>query len=183
MQFPPGYCPHNVKILYKGKKFSLVPETEEVANFWAQVKDSDFAENEKAKENFVSVVVPLFKKHHGDKLEEGFTFDDFDFSAIKDHLDSEREKRNARSKEEKQAETEKNKEIANFYNYCLFDKGVEKTANNLVEPPGIFRGRGEHPSIGLLKQRIMPEMVTINIGQDDLIPICTVPGHAWKRVY
>jgi DNA topoisomerase-1 len=54
--------------------------------------------------------------------------------------------------------------LANYYNYCIFDKGVEKTANNLVEPPGIFRGRGEHPSIGLLKQRILPEMVTINIG-------------------
>lgn len=128
-------------------------------------------------------MIPLLKKHHGDKLDEDVSLDDFNFDAIKDHLDSEREKRAARSKEEKQAEAEANKEIANFYNYCLFDKGVEKTANNLVEPPGIFRGRGEHPSIGLLKQRILPEMVTINIGQDDPIPICTVPGHAWKRVY
>ena len=40
----------------------MVAETEEVSNFWAQVKDSDFAENEKAKANFVSVVIPLFKK-------------------------------------------------------------------------------------------------------------------------
>jgi hypothetical protein len=78
-----------------------VAETEEIANFWAQVKDSDFAENEKAKTNFVSVVIPLFKKYHGDKLASDFTFEDFDFSPIKDHLESEREKRAARSKEEK----------------------------------------------------------------------------------
>jgi hypothetical protein len=65
------------------------------------VKDSDFAENEKAKANFVSVMIPLLKKHHGDKLDEDVSLDDFNFDAIKDHLDSEREKRAARSKEEK----------------------------------------------------------------------------------
>ena len=79
----------------------MVAETEEVSNFWAQVKDSDFAENEKAKANFVSVVIPLFKKYHGDSLEADVSFVDFDFSSIKDHLDSEREKRAARPKEEK----------------------------------------------------------------------------------
>ena len=52
----------------------------------------------------------------------------------------------------------------------------------MVEPPGIFRGRGEHPHMGKLKQRIVPEFVKINIGQENPIPICTVPGHSWKRV-
>lgn len=35
VQFAPAYKPHNVKILYKGKKFTLCVETEEVCNFWA----------------------------------------------------------------------------------------------------------------------------------------------------
>jgi len=35
VQFGPAYQPHGVKVLYKGKKFELVPETEEVCNFWA----------------------------------------------------------------------------------------------------------------------------------------------------
>jgi DNA topoisomerase I len=59
---------------------------------------------------------------------------------------------------------------------------MEKVSNHMVEPPGIFRGRGEHPHMGKLKQRITPEMVSINIGQDNPIPRCDVPGHAWKRV-
>lgn len=52
----------------------------------------------------------------------------------------------------------------------------------MVEPPGIFRGRGEHPFAGRLKSRIVPEFVKINIGENDLIPICPIPGHAWKSV-
>lgn len=52
----------------------------------------------------------------------------------------------------------------------------------MVEPPGIFRGRGEHPLAGRIKQRIMPEFVSINVGGDNPIPICPIPGHSWKRV-
>lgn len=52
----------------------------------------------------------------------------------------------------------------------------------MVEPPGIFRGRGEHPSAGKLKSRIVPEFVSINTGLDDPIPICPIVGHSWKRV-
>ena len=51
-----------------------------------------------------------------------------------------------------------------------------------MEPPGIFRGRGEHPLAGRLKSRIVPEFVKINIGPNDPIPICHIPGHCWKEV-
>lgn len=52
----------------------------------------------------------------------------------------------------------------------------------MVEPPGIFRGRGEHPHAGRIKSRIVPEFVTINIGLEAPIPVCTLPGHSWKRI-
>ena len=55
-------------------------------------------------------------------------------------------------------------------------------ANFNIEPPSIFRGRGEHPHAGKIKSRIVPEYVTINVGLDDPIPACTVKGHAWKKV-
>ena len=51
-----------------------------------------------------------------------------------------------------------------------------------MEAPGIFRGRGEHPHAGKLKTRIVPGFVTINVAQDAPIPICDIPGHAWKSV-
>ena len=52
----------------------------------------------------------------------------------------------------------------------------------MTEPPIVFRGRGEHPHAGKLKGRIVPEYVTINIGEDAVIPPCPVNGHAWKEV-
>lgn len=73
-------------------------------------------------------------------------------------------------------------EIDKYFKYCLIDRDLEKISNALVEPPGIFRGRGEHPHAGRIKQRVVPEMVSINVGQDEPIPMCKVPGHAWKRV-
>jgi len=34
-----------------------------------------------------------------------------------------------------------------------------------TEPPGLFRGRGEHPKQGTVKRRIMPEDVIINCSE------------------
>ena len=42
---------------------------------------------------------------------------------------------------------------------CLLQVG-----NFRVEPPGLFRGRGDHPRMGKLKARIYPRDITINIG-------------------
>lgn len=40
------------------------------------------------------------------------------------------------------------------YAYALVDFIREKVGNTRVEPPGLFRGRGEHPKQGMLKVRI-----------------------------
>ena len=57
-----------------------------------------------------------------------------------------------------------------------------KSYSQSVEPPGAFRGRGEHPKMGKLKQRVLPEQVMVNISEDAPTPMCTVPGHAWGEV-
>lgn len=109
-------------------------------------------------------------------------FADFDFKHIREHVERTREQRNARTAEEKRMEKEANQAIEAKYRYALFNGQLEKSGNATMEAPGIFRGRGEHPHAGKLKQRIVPEFVTINIGQDAPIPICDVPGHGWKSV-
>lgn len=40
-----------------------------------------------------------------------------------------------------------------------------QVGNFRVEPPSLFRGRGEHPKMGKIKQRVYPRDITINIGQ------------------
>lgn len=51
-----------------------------------------------------------------------------------------------------------------------------------MEPPGTFRGRGEHPKMGKLKQRVAPEQVSLNVSQCAAVPRCSVPGHAWGDI-
>lgn len=43
--------------------------------------------------------------------------------------------------------------------YAFVDGHIEKLANCMVEPPNLFRGRGEHPKTGTYKRRVMPEDV------------------------
>ena len=90
----------------------------------------------------------------------------------KEKLESRARPKKKRIVYEKQAEETK-------LRYYLFKRELEKVSNSLVEPPGIFKGKGEHPHAGSLKSRIIPEMVTINTGLDEPIPKCPVPGHCW----
>ena len=56
---------------------------------------------------------------------------------------------------------------------------VEKINGFLIEPPTLFKGRGKHPKAGILKPRIQPEDITINLAMNAPIPKCPLPGHSW----
>jgi DNA topoisomerase-1 len=57
-----------------------------------------------------------------------------------------------------------------------------QVGNFRVEPPGLFRGRGEHPKMGKIKKRIYPRDITINIGKGTPVPKHPYPGQQWKEV-
>ena len=101
--FPPMYEPHNVKIKYKGEPIDLTPEQEEVATFWAQLLDSEIAQKEIAKKNFLFE----FKKVLPEQYQSS-SLSDFDFTPIRDHLNKLREKNKSKTPEEKKADKEKN---------------------------------------------------------------------------
>lgn len=42
---------------------------------------------------------------------------------------------------------------------------THQVGNFRVEPPSLFRGRGEHPKMGKVKKRVYPRDITINIGE------------------
>jgi DNA topoisomerase-1 len=58
-------------------------------------------------------------------------------------------------------EKEKNKkikeELNKNYGYAIVDGIVEKINGFTIEPPTLFKGRGDHPRAGFLKPRIQPE--------------------------
>ena len=63
----------------------------------------------------------------------------------------------------------------------MVDVAVQ-VGNFRVEPPGLFRGRGEHPKMGKLKKRVYPYDITINIGKGEPIPEHPFPGMKWKEI-
>ena len=104
-----------------------------------------------------------------------------DFRKIHAWYASKSEERKARSKEEKNIEKEKNAALITEYGWCTIDGHKQKIGNFRAEPPSLFRGRGEHPKMGKLKKRLMPEEVIINCAKDSVIPVPPA-GHKWKEV-
>ncbi|KAK4779116.1 hypothetical protein SAY86_006644 [Trapa natans] len=175
--FPPPYKPHGVKILYKGKPVDLTPEQEEVATMFAMMKDTDYMQKDKFKENFWNDWKKILgSKHAIQKLEL------CDFSPIYDWYQLEKEKKKQMTKDEKNAIKEEKLNQEEKYMWAIVDGVKEKVGNFRVEPPGLFRGRGEHPKMGKLKRRIHPSDITINIGKGATIPECPIPGQRWKEV-
>eukprot|EP00042_Codosiga_hollandica_P030051 m.170513 g.170513 ORF g.170513 m.170513 type:complete len:493 (-) comp53255_c0_seq2:150-1628(-) len=107
--------------------------------------------------------------------------DKCDFSVIHAFYDNRRQAKKEATKEEKEARKAKEKELIAKYGYAMLDGHREKLANFRIEPPGLFRGRGDHPKMGMLKQRVLPEQITINIGQGAVVPEPPA-GHKWKEV-
>eukprot|EP00658_Telonema_sp_P-2_P001621 TRINITY_DN10604_c0_g2_i1.p1 TRINITY_DN10604_c0_g2~~TRINITY_DN10604_c0_g2_i1.p1 ORF type:complete len:153 (-),score=34.14 TRINITY_DN10604_c0_g2_i1:4-462(-) len=83
--------------------------------------------------------------------------------------------------EARKAKKDATAEMEKRYKFYLWDGRTEELAAYRIEPPGLFRGRGKHPLQGMLKRRVVPEDVTINIGSGEKVPECP-PGHNWKAV-
>jgi len=104
-----------------------------------------------------------------------------DFSRVSAYFKEQSEIRKARSKEEKKAEKGQKDALAEEYGFCLWDGHKEKVGNFNIEPPGLFRGRGEHPKMGKLKKRVHANQIIINCSRGSEVP--TPPeGEKWKEV-
>ncbi|TPX08931.1 uncharacterized protein E0L32_009635 [Thyridium curvatum] len=187
--FPPPYepLPKHVRLHYDGKPVHLHPEAEEVAVFFGSMLHStQNVENPVFQKNFFGDFQEYLKTTGGAKDRDGNkvtikAFEKLDFKHIFEYTKGLSEAKKARSKEEKKAEKEAREKAEAPYMYCKWDGRKEKVGNFRVEPPGLFRGRGDHPKTGKVKKRVMPEQVTINIGKDAKVP--TPPaGHKWKTV-
>ena len=232
--FAPAYVPHRKPLIYNGKPIVLTPPQEEVASFFAAIPaDGPQLGNPKTKSVFEKNFFDDFKEVLG----SGSVVQKFelcDFSAIKAHLDTEKNLRKAASDEEKLIKKRDKEVMMLRFGYALIDGRVEKVrervdrcialkrtakfpniqkaisiivlaphlhsccicvipsiliasglallGNYNMEPPGLFRGRGEHPKTGKLKSRCMPEQVSLNLSEDACVPVCTEPGHAWQSV-
>jgi DNA topoisomerase-1 len=187
--FPPEYepLPKNVKLIYDGVPVTLHKDAEEVATFYGSMLNSTHnVENPTFNKNFFEDFTAILDKTGHGKDKSGNTvkikkFELCDFKPIFEYFEAERVRKKALPAAEKKAlKAEKDAAEAHFM-YCTWDGRKQKVGNFRVEPPGLFRGRGEHPKTGRLKKRVLPEQITINIGKDAKVPEPPA-GHKWKEI-
>ena len=182
--FPPEYVQRGINVKISGEIFFLNREQEELIYAWARKKDTHYVKDPVFQGNFLSD----FKKLLPERFTSVRNIDEIDMTEAFSLVDKEfkiKENEKIRIKsltrderrrisQEKKLEKEKLKAI---YGKAKID-GIEvDVANWLVEPPGIFMGRGLHPLRGRWKPRVTPKDVTLNLGQD-----ASAPEGPWKAI-
>lgn len=178
--FAPDYepLPDNVIFKYDGKVLKLSQDAEEVAGFYAKMLEHDYTSSEIFNKNFFKDWRKVMTQGERELIVD---LKKCDFRDMHAFFMQQSEDRKNRSKEEKLALKKKNEEIQLEYGYCIMDGHKEKIGNFRIEPPGLFRGRGDHPKQGMLKRRTMPEDVIINCSKNSKIPEPPA-GRKWKKV-
>lgn len=181
--FPDPYqrLPRDVRMKYEGKPLDLSAEAEEVAGFFGALIESSHAENPTFVKNFFEDFQEVCKSSGMNKDKIPKDFAKCDFRPMFEYFEARKQEKKAMSKDEKNKIKDEKDEFEEKYKEAIVDGRREKIGNFRIEPPGLFRGRGAHPKTGRLKTRVMPEQVTINIGEN--VPVPAPPeGHKWADV-
>jgi DNA topoisomerase-1 len=172
--FPEPYNYRGLQIMVKGKPLKLDPIQEEMAMAWAKKKDTVYVKDPVFASNFLLDFKKVLPAEFSD-----IHIGDLDFSEL--HEIVEREKTVNLSKEERKQRSiqrkAKREALKERFGYAIVDGEKYEVGNWMVEPPGIFIGRGAHPLRGRWKHRVQPNEVTLNLGEDSPVP----PG-SWGKV-
>lgn len=158
------YVKHNIPIIHKNERIILPELAEEMATIYAKYTDSEYIKHGTFRRNFWKSwklqVKPLGI----------ISLEDCDFSLLYKYNVDMKEKRKNRSKEEKKKIKEHTTKNMEEFRKATVDDTEQLVANSVVEPPGIFIGRGCHPKLGTYKRRIQPEDITLNLSKDAPVP-------------
>jgi len=182
--FPPDHVQRGINIKILGEVYFLNREQEELIYAWAKKKDTHYVRDPVFQSNFLSD----FKKAIPDRFKSVQKIDDIDMSEAFSLVDKEASIKEAEKIRIKSLTREEKKRISqdkklekerlkSIYGKAKID-GIEvEVANWLVEPPGIFMGRGLHPLRGRWKPRITAKDVILNLDED-----ASVPEGPWKAI-
>ncbi|MBI3840751.1 MAG: hypothetical protein HY297_02150 [Thaumarchaeota archaeon] len=158
VNFPDQYEPTGLTVRVGGKEVALSPLAEEMAYHLAKKKDTPYVQDQVFTSNFMrdfSRQLPPWCK--------GARFSDVDFSKFYTRVDGEKAAKEAMGKEQKKALAASRKErreaLKSRYGKATLDGKEVDIANWLVEPPGLFMGRGCLPSDTLVMTQGGPKHV------------------------
>ena len=182
--FPPEYQSRGIGIVIRGERFILNRDQEELIYAWAKKKNTHYIQDPIFQSNFLIDLRALLPE----KFRSIDFIKDIDFSEafrLVDHENTIKEAEIQRIKnlpkdEKRKISLQKKEErerLKAIYGKAIVD-GVEvEIANWLVEPPGLFMGRGQHPLRGKWKPRVRAQDVILNLGEN-----APVPEGAWKDI-
>ncbi|XP_055773292.1 DNA topoisomerase I, like isoform X2 [Salvelinus fontinalis] len=178
MAAPYETLPSKVRFFYDGKQMKLGPEAEEVATFFAKMLDHEYTTKDAFRKNFFKDWRKEMTSEEKSKITD---LKKCNFNEMGEYFKAQSEARKAMTKDDKLKIKVENERLLQEYGFCIMDNHKERIANFRIEPPGLFRGRGDHPKMGMLKRRIRPEDIIINCSKDSKHPK-PPPGTKWKEL-
>lgn len=156
--------PAGLTILVSGEQIRLTPKQEEMALAWARKKDTPYVQDPVFVENFLRD----FSAELG--LEATLTLSDIDFAEAYAFVDAERETKANMTRDERKALAAQRRSVREAlkaqHGYAIVNGQRVELAAYVVEPSGIFMGRGEHPLRGRWKEGAKASDVTLNLSPD-----------------
>lgn len=156
---PPS--PRGLVIRVRGEPVKLTPHQEEMALAWAKKQGTPYVEDPVFVRNFLRDFSQALGVHPPLSSEE------VDFTAAVDAVLAEREAKARLSQEERKTQAAERKaqreKLREIYGYAMVDGERVEIANYIVEPSGIFMGRGQHPLRGRWKEGARHQDITLNL--------------------
>lgn len=161
--FPPFYESKKLSLYINKKKVMLTPDQEEMAWAWTLKRNTPYVKDKVFATNFLSDFLKNMPVEYSKMKIENIDFSEI----IKSQEDIKLWKSQPEIKKKLAAERKIiREELKEKYGFVKIDGQKTETANYLVEPPGIFMGRGKHPFRGKWKYRVAPEDITLNLSKN-----------------
>lgn len=165
---PPKPC--GLKIKIRGEYIALTPKQEEMAIAWARKHGTPYVEDPVFAANFMADFSATFGNTVSADIEPPLSIEEVDFSPAIEIVLAEKAARESLTREERRALAAERKAIREAlkerYGYATVNGEKVELANYMVEPSGIFMGRGEHPLRGRWKEGATYRDITLNHSPD-----------------
>jgi len=175
---PDPYKPQGFTITFRGAPLILTPLQEEMAVKFGQKFGTPYVEDATFRANFMKDFAAALG------VKGKITLEDFDWSPITKWIEAERNRKATMPKDEKKQLAAERKKIREErkerYGWATVDGTRMEIASYMVEPPGIFMGRGKHPDRGKWKPAIETKDVTLNLSPDAPTPPGEWAGREWR---
>ncbi len=165
--FPDPYLPRGLSIRALGQEVKLSPLAEEMAYQFAKKKATPYVQDPV----FVANFMKYFVKQLPPTVSKQAKFQDFDFSQLFRVVDEEKRDKETMTKEAKKSlaasRKEKREALRAKHGNALLDGKEIELANYMVEPPGLFMGRGCIAEDTIVMTTVGPKYVKeLSVGDD-----------------